>query len=188
MADVRREAGGAPALDRRDLVSGCGVPTNIECSEGRISGPLTTTKSGRADRRTVEEVAEMVVDPGLDRIARRGGEGERRHLITVAAPGGLCPLRRQERSTDCAVSESVLSGRAFDRVADLQDVSVVAERPVDEQAEREPVAIGAEWHGRRRVTGDVPQNEVAEPISRGGQPRVVALKPNPKAAQAKRKT
>ena len=99
MSDVGREAGGAPALDRRDLVSGCGVPTNIECSEGRISGPLTTTKSGRADRRTVDEVAEMVVDPGLDRIARRGGEGERRHLITVAAQGGLCPLRRLERST-----------------------------------------------------------------------------------------
>ena len=109
MADVGRKAGGAPALDRRDLVSGCGVPTNIERSEGRISGPLTTTKGRRADRRTIEQVAEMVVDPGLDRVAHGGGEGECHHRITVAAQRGLCPLRRQERSTDCVVSGSVLS-------------------------------------------------------------------------------
>ena len=47
-------------------------------------------------------------------------------------------------------------------------MSVVAERPVDEQAERESVAIGAEWHGRRGVTGDVPQHEVADPFERVG--------------------
>ena len=76
MADVGRETGSAPALNRRDLVSGCGVPANIECGEGRISGSLATTKGGRADCRTVEEVAEMVVDPGLDRVARWGGVGE----------------------------------------------------------------------------------------------------------------
>ena len=108
MADVRREAGGAPALDRRDFVSGCGVPANIERSEGRISGPLTTAKSGRADRRTVEEVAEMVVDPGLDCVARGGGDGQCCHWITVAAQRSLCPLRRSEVLTDCSVSESAV--------------------------------------------------------------------------------
>ena len=168
MADVGRKPGGTPALDRRDLVSGCGVPTNIERGEGRISGPLTTTKGRRADRRTIEEVAEMVVNPGLDCVARGRGEGQCRHWITVAAQRGLCPLRRPELPTDCSATDSAVSGRPFDRVADLQDVGVIAERPVDEQAEREPVAIDAEWHGRRRVTGDVPQNEIADPFERVG--------------------
>ena len=120
MADVGRKAGGAPALDRRDLVSGCGVPTNIERGEGRVSRPLTTAKGRRADRRTIEEVAEMVVDPGLDRVARRGGEGEYRHLITVAAQGGLCPLRRLEpsaRRLSAALAAAMAPSRPTMRIA-----------------------------------------------------------------------
>ena len=120
MADVGRETGSAPALDRRDLVSGCGVPANIERGEGRISGLLATTKGRRADRRTVEEVAEMVVDPGLDRVARRGGEWKYRHLITVAAQGGLCPLRRLEpsaRRLSAALAAAMAPSRPTMRIA-----------------------------------------------------------------------
>ena len=74
----------------------------------------------KAPTDSLEEVAEMVVDPGLDRVARRGGEGEYRHLITVAAQGGLCPLRRLEpsaRRLSAALAAAMAPSRPTMRIA-----------------------------------------------------------------------
>ena len=108
MADIGRQSGGASILDRGDVVAGCGIPTNVEGGEGRIGEPLATPKCWRTYRWPVEEVAEMLVDPRLDCVARSKGKRDYCHRLTVAAWRGFCPLRQSEAPTASSVPGATL--------------------------------------------------------------------------------